>query len=100
MTYKDYLLTLDGTHCIVWVSELSLTLNASDSRFALAGVLEVHEDFVIVHGDEGEGGTAVKITDIKCIEACDLEEDEELDLLEEEDLFIRFEKFYKDFKGE
>lgn len=100
MNYCEYLKTLDGKHCIVWISELSLTMNSSDARFALAGTLEVHEDFIIVHGDEGEGGTAVKIVDIKCIETCDIEEDEDLDLDDEEDLHLRFEKFYKDFKGE
>lgn len=98
MTYKDYLLTIDGKSCILWISELSLTMNSSDARFALAGTLEVHEDFVIVYGDDGEAGTAVKIVDIKCIETCDIEEDEDLD--DEEDLFTRFENFYKDFKGE
>jgi hypothetical protein len=100
VTFNDYLLTLDGMSCIVWISELSLSMNGGEARFALAGVLEVHQDFVIVHGDEGEGGTAVKIVDIKCIEACPIEDDEDLDLSDEEDLFIRFEKFYKDFKGE
>lgn len=96
MTFRDYLLTLDGISCIVWVSEQTLTLGIAD----FAGVLEVHEDFVIVHGNEGEGPTAIKISDLKCIETCPIEEDEDLDLPEEEDLFTRFENFYKDLKGE
>lgn len=100
MTFKDYILTLDGKQCIVWISELSLTMNSSDARFALAGMVEAHEDFIIVHGDDSGAGTAVKIVDIKCIETCEIEEDEDLDLDDEEDLHLRFEKFYKDFKGE
>lgn len=99
MTFKDYILTLDGKECIVYISELSFSLNATDAKFALCGLVEAHDDFIVIHSDDSGAGTAVQIKDIKCIETCELDEDfEDEDL--EEDIFSRFERFYKDFKGE
>ena len=104
MTYNDYILTLDGKVCIVWISELSLTLQDTDKRFALAGMVEAHDDFIVIHGDDSGAGTAVKIADIKCIETCDVDEDEDLDcdldLSADEDIFENFERDYWNLKGE
>lgn len=99
MKFNDFLLTIDGMACIVWVDQLSVGLrNEEGASFVLMGMLEVHEDFVIVHNDSNGTPTAIRIADIKCIEPSQIEEEVE----EEEESFdvhAEFEKYYKEQKG-
>lgn len=93
MNFKQYLLTLEHEVCIVWVKELSRT-TTDTARFALCGMLEVHEDFLVIHSEADGTPAAVLIENILCIEPCgDVEEDEE-----EEDVFDKFERYYKEYK--
>lgn len=93
MNFKQYLLTLEHEVCIVFIKEMSRAQTES-GRFALCGVLEVHEDFVLVHAEEDGTPSAVKIEDILCIEPCGISEEEE----QEEDVFDKFEKYYRESK--
>lgn len=93
MNFKQFLLTLDQEECIVWIRELSRTTQG-EARFALCGVLEIHDDFILVHSDDDGIASAVRICDILVIEPCGNTEDEE----EEEDVFDKFERYYKEYK--
>lgn len=93
MTFKKWLLTLDQQVCIVFIKEMSRAQTEA-GRFALCGVLEVHDDFVLVHAEEDGTPSAVKIDDILCIEPCGDSEEED----EEEDVFDKFEKYYRESK--
>jgi len=98
MKFNDYLLTLSGVRCILWISGLSST-TTTDGRFALEGLLEPHEDFLLVHADESGIATAVRYDMIICIEPLgedEIEEEEE----PEEDIHAKFERQYRHYKDQ
>jgi hypothetical protein len=100
MKFNDYLLTLDGYCCIIWVDQLSQTENADQGRFALVGFVGVEEDFVMVWPDEGAGApTAIRFKDIKAIEIAD-EGGEKAEDDREEDMHAKFEKYYRRYKDQ
>lgn len=99
MTFKDYLLTLSGSRCTLWIDGMSYS--TPEGRLCYTGVMEVYDDFVLSYPDSGGTPTAFLIRDIKCIEAEEIEEDEEEEEPSDVDANVAlFEAYYRKKKGQ
>lgn len=80
MTFRDYVESLDGKQCNVYVREMSAQIVPEMSgRWALTGYMKTEDDFILISHDRNDfsEGTAVRVDDILVIEVGDDDDDEE-----------------------
>ena len=98
MTFNEYVKRCNGVFCYVWVRGCAEYIPDNGGRWCLAGIVEAHEDFILVHLDESGSAICVRYEDILMAEPQGEEEEEEE--REELSIFDVFEQEYKKKKGE